>query len=51
MRAGLLDEKKNEEFEQRARDIVDDANEFAKNAEYPAPEEALRGVWGPLPEI
>jgi 2-oxoisovalerate dehydrogenase E1 component alpha subunit len=47
----LLDETKHEEFEQRAREIVDDANEFARNAPYPAPEEALRGVWGELPEI
>jgi 2-oxoisovalerate dehydrogenase E1 component alpha subunit len=46
---GLLDEKKNEEFEQRAREIVNDANEFAKDAPYPAAEEALKSVWGPPP--
>jgi 2-oxoisovalerate dehydrogenase E1 component alpha subunit len=49
MSAGLLDDKKNEEFEQRARGIVDDANESAKNAPYPAPEEALNQVWGARP--
>lgn len=48
---GLLDENKNAEFEQRARETVDDANEFARNATYPAPEEALKSVWGPLPGI
>ncbi len=48
---GLLDEKQNEEYEQRAREIVDDANEFAKNAPYPEPEKALENVWGPLPSI
>ncbi len=46
---GLVDEKQNEEFEQRARETVDDANEFARNEPYPAPEEALKSVWGPLP--
>jgi 2-oxoisovalerate dehydrogenase E1 component subunit alpha len=49
MKIGLLDDKLNEEFEQRARGIVDDANEFAKNASYPAPQEALNHVWGPRP--
>lgn len=48
---GLLDEKKNQDLEERAREVVDDANEFAKNAPYPAPEEALNHVWGPLPPI
>ncbi len=48
---GLLDEAKNQEFEQRAKEIIDDANEFARNAPLPAPEEALNGVWGKLPEI
>ncbi len=51
MEAGLLDEDKNKEFEQRAREIVDDANEFARNADFPEPEEALQGVWGPLPPL
>jgi 2-oxoisovalerate dehydrogenase E1 component alpha subunit len=51
LRTGLLDEDKNEEFEQRARQIVDDANEFARNAPYPDAEEALKGVWGERPEI
>lgn len=51
MENGLLDDAHLEEFEQRAREIVDDANEFARNAPYPAPEEALNGVWGALPQI
>lgn len=50
MEQGLLDDAHLEEFEQRAREIVDDANEFARNAPYPAPEEALKGVWGKLPK-
>ena len=50
-RIGVLDDDKDEEFEQRVRGIVDDANEFAKNAPYPAPEEALNQVWGPRPAI
>lgn len=42
----LLTETKNDEYEQRAREIVDEANEFARNAPLPEPEEALQGVWG-----
>jgi 2-oxoisovalerate dehydrogenase E1 component alpha subunit len=45
----LLDEPKNEEFETRAREIVDDANEFAQKAPYPPAEDSLKGVWGELP--
>lgn len=48
---GLLDDAHQAEFEQRAREIVDDADEFARNAPYPPPEEALNGVWGKLPEF
>lgn len=48
---GLLDDAHQAEFEQRAREIVDDADEFARNAPYPPPEEALNGVWGELPKI
>ncbi|MGE5140836.1 MAG: thiamine pyrophosphate-dependent dehydrogenase E1 component subunit alpha [Rudaea sp.] len=48
---GLMDEKMAQEYEQRARQIVDDANEFARNAPYPKPEDALREVWGPLPDV
>jgi 2-oxoisovalerate dehydrogenase E1 component subunit alpha len=51
MSIGLLDDKQNEEFEQRARGIVDDANDFAKNAPYPAPQEALNHVWGARPGV
>lgn len=47
---GLLDENKNAEFERRAREIVDDANDFARKAPYPPPEAALKGVWGERPE-
>lgn len=49
--AGLLDEKRNEELEKKAREIVDDANDFARKAAYPAPEEALNQVWGPKPTL
>lgn len=45
----LLDESRNQEFESRAREIVDDANGFAREAPFPPPEEALNGVWGALP--
>jgi 2-oxoisovalerate dehydrogenase E1 component subunit alpha len=47
----LLDEAKVKEYEDRARKMVDDANEFARNAELPAPESALENVWGPLPQL
>lgn len=47
----LLTQEKNQEFEERAREIVDDANEFARAASYPPAEEALNGVWGKLPAI
>lgn len=47
----LLDDDKQNDFETRAREIIDDANEFARTAPYPAPEEALNGVWGKLPNI
>ena len=42
----LLDEKRAQEYEARAKEMVDDANEFAKNAPYPAAEKALENVWG-----
>ncbi|MBI3536422.1 MAG: thiamine pyrophosphate-dependent dehydrogenase E1 component subunit alpha [Chloroflexi bacterium] len=44
--SSLLNDAKNQEYETRARQMVDDANEFARNAPYPAPEEALEQVWG-----
>jgi 2-oxoisovalerate dehydrogenase E1 component alpha subunit len=47
---GLFDEKRAQEYEARAKEIVDDANEFAKNAPYPAAEKALENVWGELPK-
>jgi len=48
---GLLDQARDEEFERRATEIVDDANEFARSAPLPDPEEALVGVWGALPQV
>lgn len=45
----LMDDIKSQSYEERARQIVDDANEFGRNAEFPAPEAALENVWGPLP--
>ena len=47
---GLLNDAKIQEYEARAKQIVDDATEFAKNAPYPAPEKALENVWGELPQ-
>ncbi len=46
---GLLDEKKVQEYEARAKQVVDDANQFAKNAPYPSVETALDQVWGERP--
>lgn len=48
---GLLDETRQQEYEARAKQIVDDANEFARNAPYPSPESALTNVWGELPML
>ena len=47
---GLLNDAKTQEYEARAKQIVDDATEFAKNAPYPVPEKALENVWGELPQ-
>lgn len=47
----LLNDAKIQEYEARAKQIVDDATEFAKNAPYPKPEFALANVWGKLPEV
>jgi 2-oxoisovalerate dehydrogenase E1 component alpha subunit len=44
----LLDEKRAQEYEAREREMVDDANEFAKNAPYPVAEKALENVWGEI---
>lgn len=51
LQQGLITEEKNQEYEARARQIVDDANEFAQNAPFPDPHEALVNVWGERPEI
>lgn len=48
---GLLDENQDEEFERRAREIVDDADHNAQLASYPEPAAALLGVWGELPVV
>ncbi len=47
--AGVLSDAQNSEYETRARQMIDDANEFARAAEFPAAEEALEHVWGALP--
>lgn len=47
---GLLDEKKTQEYEARAKEVVDDANQFGKNAPYPPAEAALEQVWGERPK-
>lgn len=51
MTAGVLDEKTNDEYEARARERVDDANQFAKNADYPPAQDAFNNVWGALPGL
>jgi 2-oxoisovalerate dehydrogenase E1 component alpha subunit len=47
---GLVDEAKAQEYEARAKQAVDDANQFAKDAPFPRAEAALENVWGELPE-
>ncbi len=49
--AGLLDEANAQAYDARAKQMVDDANEFAKNAPYPPGEDAVKGVWGALPKL
>ncbi len=46
---GLLDAAKVKEYEDRARQVVDDAHQFARNEPFPPAEAALENVWGPLP--
>jgi 2-oxoisovalerate dehydrogenase E1 component alpha subunit len=48
---GLLDEARLQAYEARARQMVDDANEFARQAPYPQPASALTNVWGELPVL
>jgi 2-oxoisovalerate dehydrogenase E1 component alpha subunit len=50
MEAGVLGDKTNEEYEARARAMVDDANQFAKSADYPPAQDAFVNVWGTLPK-
>ena len=47
---GMLDEKKVQEYEARAKEVVDDANQFAKNAPFPPAEAAMEQVWGEVPK-
>ena len=46
---GLMDDAKAQEYEARAKLAVDDADQFGKDAPFPAPEAALENVWGELP--
>lgn len=46
---GLMDDAKAQEYEARAKEAVDDANQFAKNEPFPPAEFALENVWGELP--
>jgi 2-oxoisovalerate dehydrogenase E1 component alpha subunit len=45
---GLMDDARTQEIEARIKAIVDDANEFAKAAPFPAAERALENVWGEI---
>jgi 2-oxoisovalerate dehydrogenase E1 component alpha subunit len=47
---GLMNDAQAQEYETRAKQAVDDANEFARKAPYPAAEAALENVWGELPK-
>jgi 2-oxoisovalerate dehydrogenase E1 component alpha subunit len=47
---GLMDAARAQEYEARAKQVVDEANQFAKNQPLPPPEAALENVWGPLPK-
>ncbi len=47
---GLIDDAKAQEYEARAKEVVDDANQFGKNAPFPPAEAALEQVWGALPK-
>ncbi|HEX7589124.1 MAG TPA: thiamine pyrophosphate-dependent dehydrogenase E1 component subunit alpha, partial [Anaerolineae bacterium] len=47
---GLLDDSKTQEYEARAKQAVDDADQFAREATFPPAEAALENVWGELPQ-
>ncbi|MBI5033984.1 MAG: thiamine pyrophosphate-dependent dehydrogenase E1 component subunit alpha [Chloroflexi bacterium] len=47
---GLLDDAQVQEYEARAKQMVDDANEFARNALNPPPEATMENVWGKISE-
>jgi 2-oxoisovalerate dehydrogenase E1 component alpha subunit len=46
----LMDEAKAKEYEERVRQIIDDANAFGKNAPLPPVEALFENVWGELPK-
>ncbi|HEX7592692.1 MAG TPA: thiamine pyrophosphate-dependent dehydrogenase E1 component subunit alpha, partial [Anaerolineae bacterium] len=46
---GLMNDAMAQEYEARAKEAVDDANQFAKDAPFPPAEFALENVWGELP--
>jgi 2-oxoisovalerate dehydrogenase E1 component alpha subunit len=45
---GLMDDSKAQEYEARVKQVVDDADQFAKDAPFPPPEAALENVWGEI---
>ena len=47
---GLMNDAQAQEYEARAKQAVDDANEFARNTPFPAGEAVLEQVWGELPK-
>ena len=49
-RVDLMNDLKAQEYETRAKQAVDDADEFARAAPYPPAENALENVWGKLPK-
>ena len=50
MSIGALNEKTNDEYEARAKQMVDDATDFAKQSDYPPAQDAFTNVWGALPK-
>jgi 2-oxoisovalerate dehydrogenase E1 component alpha subunit len=47
---GLLDDAKAQEVEARAKQTVDEANAFGKDAPFPPVENVMQNVWGELPK-
>jgi 2-oxoisovalerate dehydrogenase E1 component alpha subunit len=48
---GLFDDTRARDYEARAKQLVDEANAFARNAPYPKPEAALENVWGEVSRL